>query len=52
MNEEYQILYIDKPELGIIGQGISDYNKQQAGDDKAQSLCLVLHASDQEIVGV
>jgi GNAT superfamily N-acetyltransferase len=54
MNEEYRIAYDDKPEQsswGIIGRGISDYNRQQAGDDKAQRLCFVLYAPDQEIVG-
>ncbi len=54
MDEEYHIVYVDKPEQsawGIIGQGISNYNKQQAGDGKFQRLCFVLHASDQEIVG-
>ncbi len=51
MNDEYRITYIDKPEWGIIGQGITDYNKQQAGEDNSQNLCFVLHAPDQEIVG-
>ena len=54
MDEEYQIVYVDKPEesaWGIIGQGISSYNKQQAGDNKFQRLCFVLHAPDQVVVG-
>jgi ribosomal protein S18 acetylase RimI-like enzyme len=51
MDEEYSIVYVDKPEWGIIGQGIDNYNKQQAGEDNAQSLCFVLHAPDQQIVG-
>ena len=54
MDGEYHIVYVDKPEqsaLGIIGQGISNYNEQQAGDNKFQRLCFVLHAPDQEIVG-
>ena len=54
MDEEYQIVYVDKPEQsawGIIGRGISSYNEQQAGDDKAQRLCFVLQAPDQTIVG-
>ncbi len=54
MNEEYQIVYVDKPEesaWGIIGYGISDYNKQQAGEDKFQRLCFALYSPDQEIVG-
>jgi len=51
MNETYSIVYVDKPEWAVIGQAIDDYNKQEAGDDEAQSLCLVLQAPDQEIVG-
>jgi GNAT superfamily N-acetyltransferase len=54
MDEEYHIVYDDKPEQsawGMIGQGISNYNRQQAGDDEFQRLCFVLHAPDQAIVG-
>ena len=51
MNEEYRIGFVDKPEWEIIGQGISNYNKQQAGDDKGQSPCFVLQAPGQEVVG-
>jgi len=51
MDEEYDIVYVDKPEWGIIGPGIDNHNKQQVGDDNAQSLCFVLRAPDQEIVG-
>jgi len=54
MDEDYQSVYVGKPgpsEWGAIGGGISDYNEQQAGDDSGQSLCFVLHAPDQEIVG-
>jgi GNAT superfamily N-acetyltransferase len=50
-NETYTIEYVDQPEWEIIGQGISAYNTQQAGDDQAQSLCFVLKGADQEIVG-
>ena len=51
MDEEYKIVYIDKPEWGVIGGGISEFNKQQAGDDKGQNLCFVLQTPDQEVVG-
>ena len=51
MNDEYQIVYVDKPEWAIIGQGISDYNTQQAGDDQAQNLCFLLRGPDEEVVG-
>ncbi len=51
MQEEHQIVYVDEPEWGVIGPAISAYNKQQAGEDKSQRLCFVLHAPDQVIVG-
>ena len=51
MDEEYQIVYLDKPEWEIIVQGIRNYNQQQAGEDNAQSLCFVLSEPDQVIVG-
>lgn len=51
MADEFTIAYLDKPEWGIIGQGISNYNKQQAGADNGQNLCFVLQSPDQEIVG-
>lgn len=53
MDEEYRINYIEQPEdsaWGIIGRGISEYNKQQAGDTNFQRICFVLHAPDEEIV--
>ena len=51
MTDEYTIESTEKPEWGIIGQGISNYNVQQAGEDNAQSLCLVLRSADEEVVG-
>lgn len=54
MAEEYQIVYVDKPEdtaWGIIGNGISAYNRQKAGEHNFRRLCFVLTAPDQEIVG-
>jgi GNAT superfamily N-acetyltransferase len=51
MDEEYSIVSVDKPEWGTIGQGISNFNEQQVGDDNARNLCFVLRAPDQEIVG-
>jgi len=54
MDENYQIVYEEKPEeaaWGIIGQGISHYNKQQAGDGGFRRLCFSLRTPDQEIVG-
>jgi GNAT superfamily N-acetyltransferase len=51
MAEEHKIVYLDKPEWGIIGQAINDYNRQQAGEDNAQRLCFVLEGPDHVIVG-
>jgi GNAT superfamily N-acetyltransferase len=54
MDEEYEIVYVDNPEesaWGIIGRGVGNYNKEQAGDNKFQRLCFALHTPDQEIVG-
>ena len=54
MEEEYDIVYVEKPEesaWGIIGQGLSQYNRQQAGENKFQRLCFVLHSPDQVVVG-
>jgi GNAT superfamily N-acetyltransferase len=51
MQDEYQIVYLEKPEWGVIGQGITDYNTQQAGDDRGQNLCFVLQSAGQGIAG-
>jgi GNAT superfamily N-acetyltransferase len=51
MNEGYRIVYLDEPEWGVIGQGIRDFNNQQAGDAKSKNLCFVLYAPDQSIAG-
>jgi GNAT superfamily N-acetyltransferase len=54
MDEKYTIAYEENPgesAWGIIGRGVSSYNKKQAGDNKFQRLCFVLQAPDQEVVG-
>jgi GNAT superfamily N-acetyltransferase len=54
MDEEYTIAYVDKPEesvWGMIGKGIVDFNRQQAGQDNCQRLCFALYAPDKEIAG-
>ena len=54
MDEDYQIVYVEKPEesaWGIIGRGVASYNREQAGDNKFQRLCFVLHGPDEEVVG-
>ena len=54
MKEDYQIVSVENPEeaaWGIIGRGIRNYNKQQAGDNKFQRVCFALQTSGEEIVG-
>ena len=54
MDEGYQIEYVEKPEQsawGIIGQGIHNFNQEQAGDNQFERLCFVLRDPDEEIAG-
>ncbi|MCB9421225.1 MAG: GNAT family N-acetyltransferase [Ardenticatenaceae bacterium] len=48
---EYKIVAVEEPEWGIIGKGIRQYNTQQAGDDRYQNLCFVIHGPNQEVLG-
>jgi len=51
MDDGYRIAHVDEPEWGVIGQGIRDFNTQQAGDAQGKVLCFVLYAPDQSIAG-
>ena len=54
MADEYQIVYIEKPEesaWGIIGNGLDAFNKQHGGEYGFQRLCFVVQTADGEIVG-
>ncbi len=51
METDFQIEYLEKPDWGVIGQGIRDYNIRQAGEDHAKNLCFVLRSPDQSIQG-
>jgi GNAT superfamily N-acetyltransferase len=54
MEHQYQIVNLGRPgdaEWTAIGGGISQYNKQQAGDTNHQGLCFMLHTEDGEIAG-
>ena len=54
MNEKYQLVHVEKPEesaWGIIGHGLSAYNKEKAGDNKFERLCYAIQTPDEEIVG-
>ncbi len=51
MKPDYDIKYLDQPAWDVIGGGLSDFNKQQAGDDEGKNLCFVLQSPSGEIVG-
>lgn len=51
MDENIKIVYRENPEWELIGGALTDYNAQQAGDDKGQNLCFVLQTGDQQVVG-
>jgi len=51
MDNEYRIVSVEKPEWSAIGQALSNYNKEQAGDDEAKSVCFVLRGPDEAIDG-
>ena len=54
MDEKYDIVAVEKPDdsvWDVVGWGIHNYNVQQAGDPQHQSLCFVLRAADEKIVG-
>lgn len=54
MDKKIEIVYVEKPEesaWGIIGQGVHEYNLQEAGDLNFQRICFVLQTPDQEILG-
>jgi hypothetical protein len=54
METEYQVVYEPKPveeAWGLIGEGISNYNTQQAGDDHPRRICYVVRGPDEKIVG-
>ena len=54
MTEDYQILYIEKPDdsvWGVVGGGIHNYNEQHGGESHGKMLCYVLYAPDQSLVG-
>ena len=45
-NELLEIKYLDDPAWDVIGGGLSDFNTQQAGDDKGKNLCFVLQTPE------
>ena len=54
MNKNMTITYVEKPEeaaWGKIGQGVHEYNMQEAGDLNFHRICFVLQNPQGEIVG-
>src|SRR5512145_1867836 len=54
MDQEYTITYVEDPEAsawGIIGRGLSAYNKGQTGDGGFERICFVLQSPAGEIAG-
>jgi len=51
MDENIKIVFLDEPDWGVIGGGISSFNKQQAGDGNAKYLCFALLKDDGTHVG-
>jgi GNAT superfamily N-acetyltransferase len=54
MDQNYQIVYIEKPEQSvwqIVGQGLDRYNTEKAGDPEAQRICFAVQGPGQEIAG-
>ena len=51
MDQEFKIVYMEKPEWEIIGGGINAFNQQQGGEDNAKSVCFVLQSRDGAIIG-
>lgn len=51
MTTEYRIVSVDKPEWGLIGGAIHNYNIAQAGDDHSQSVCILLKDPNDEFAG-
>ena len=51
MHPEFTIIYLEQPAWEVIGGGLTEFNKQEAGDDAGKNLCYVLQSPSGEIVG-
>lgn len=51
MSEDFRIEKTDKPEWGVVGPGLRDYNESHGGPDKYEGLIYNLTSADGEIVG-
>ena len=51
MDKNIKIEYLSSPAWDVIGQGITDFNTEKAGDDHGKNLCFVLKNTQNEILG-
>ncbi len=54
MKEDFTIALTSDPEdsaVTVVGHGIWNFNKEQAGENNHRRLCLFLHAPDHTVVG-
>jgi GNAT superfamily N-acetyltransferase len=54
MSETHDVVFVEHPEesaWGIIGRGLDEYNKQQAGDYGSSTICFAVRSADGEIAG-
>ncbi len=54
MDDGYRISFVEDAEESareVIGRGLHNFNMQEVGDDRYQSLCFALYAPDQQMCG-
>jgi GNAT superfamily N-acetyltransferase len=54
VDSTYQIVSVEEPEeeaWGIIGRGVSRYNRERAGDNQFKRLCFVVRGPGEVIYG-
>lgn len=51
MEDNFEIVYAEKPDWDAIGQGINAFNLEQAGPENGESLCFLLRDPGKQVVG-
>jgi len=51
MEEEFHIVYREKPAWELVGGGITEFNTEKAGEADERHLCFVVEGPDEEVVG-
>lgn len=51
MDNGFELIKLESPAWEEIGGALTDYNNQQAGDDKAKPLCYVIKDEDGSLLG-